>query len=201
MTASLMTRTSLLASLRLMVVLAALLGLFYPFVITTLSGVLFPHQATGSLLYDSQDNVVGSALVGQPFQGMQYFHGRPSAADYAPNGVSGSNLAPSNPALHERALNEARMLQARDGISLGAIPVDLLAASGSGIDPHITPAAAQAQAARVSRERGMPLADVEHAIQAATEYPGWFGEPAVNVLQLNLALNEWALNPRSSINE
>lgn len=190
MTASLMTRTSLLTSLRLMVVLAALLGLFYPFVVTTLSGVFFPHQAIGSLLYDREGDVVGSALVGQPFQGTQYFHGRPSAADYAPDGVSGSNLAPSNPALRERALAEARTLQERDGIARGAIPVDLLAASGSGIDPHITPSAAQAQAPRVSQARGLPLQEVESAIQAATEYTGLLGEPAVNVLRLNLALDD-----------
>ncbi|MHB0777075.1 potassium-transporting ATPase subunit KdpC [Halomonas sp. WWR20] len=194
MTASMMTRTSLLASLRLMIVLAALLGLLYPFVVTTLSGVFFPHQATGSLLYDHQGNVVGSALVGQPFLGLQYFHGRPSAADYSPSGVAGSNLAPSNPELRERALDEAHMLQERDGLSPGTIPVDLLAASGSGIDPHISPAAAQAQAPRVSRERGLTTAEVERAIQAATEYKGLLGDPAVNVLRLNLVLNEWALD-------
>ncbi|GAB2788798.1 potassium-transporting ATPase subunit KdpC [Halomonas shantousis] len=196
MTASLMTRASLLASLRLTVVLAALLGLCYPFVVTTLSGVLFPQQATGSLLYDSQGNAVGSALVGQAFVGPQYFHGRPSAADYDPTGVAGSNLAPSNPALRERAQDEARTLQQRDGMSAGAIPVDLLAASGSGIDPHISPAAALAQAPRVSQARGLPLPEIESAIQAATEYTGLLGEPAVNVLRLNLALDE-----RSPIDE
>ncbi|MCG7601477.1 potassium-transporting ATPase subunit KdpC [Halomonas sp. McH1-25] len=201
MNTSLMTRTSLLASLRLMVVLAVLLGLLYPFVVTTLSGLLFPHQASGSLLYDSQGNVVGSTLVGQPFLGAQYFHGRPSAADYAPDAAAGSNLAPSNPVLRERTLDEVRTLQERDGLSAGEIPVDLLAASGSGIDPHITPAAALAQAPRVSQARGLPLPAVENAIQAATEYTGLLGEPAVNVLRLNLALNERALNERSPTDE
>lgn len=193
MTTSLMTRTSLLASLRLMVVLSALLGLFYPFVVTTLSGVLFPHQATGSLLYDSRGNVVGSALVGQSFRGTQYFHGRPSAAGYAPDGVSGSNLAPSNPVLRERALAEARQLRSRDGLAAGEIPVDLLAASGSGIDPHISPAAAMAQVTRVSRERGLPESSIKQAIQTATEHAGLLGEPAVNVLTLNLALDSGSI--------
>lgn len=197
----LMRHTSILASLRLMVVLAALLGLFYPFAVTTFSGLLFPHQATGSLLYDQEGDIVGSKLVGQPFMGAQYFHGRPSAVDYDPAGVAGSNLATSNPALRERAQDEARTLQERDGMLPGAIPVDLLAASGSGIDPHISPAAALVQAPRVSKVRGLPLTEVESAVQAATEYTGLLGEPAVNVLRLNLALNERALDERSSIDE
>ncbi|OHV12807.1 potassium-transporting ATPase subunit KdpC [Kushneria phosphatilytica] len=190
MNTSLPARVSLLSSFRLMLVLAVLLGLIYPFVVTTLGGVLFPHQANGSLLYDRSGNMVGSALVGQPFAGAQYFHGRPSAAGYAPDAAAGSNLAPSNPALHERAMAEARMLQTTDALAPGSIPVDLLAASGSGIDPHITPAAALAQAPRISRERGLPMTAVEQAIRTATENTGWFGEPAVNVLRLNLALDE-----------
>lgn len=192
MTVSMTTRTSLLTSLRMMVVLAALLGLLYPFVVTSLSGVVFPHQSRGSLVYDENGTIVGSALVGQPFVGAEYFHGRPSAANYAPDQVSGSNLSPGNATLRERALQEARAIEERDGIAIGEIPVDLLAASGSGIDPHISPQAALIQAPRVSRERNIPITEVKNAISSATENGGIVGQPAVNVLKLNLALDEQA---------
>lgn len=185
---ALMIRPVLFSSLRLMVVLAALLGLLYPFVTTTLGGALFPFQAGGSVLHDSQGQAVGSALVGQSFEGAQYFHGRPSAVGNDPMSVGGSNLAPGNEALRERALDEADRLAVRDGLVIGEIPVDLLTASGSGVDPHISPAAALGQAARVSQARGLSLEDVTKAIAAATEYTGLLGEPVVNVLRLNLAL-------------
>ncbi|WP_405280603.1 potassium-transporting ATPase subunit KdpC [Cobetia sp. Ld8] len=192
-----MTRISMLASLRLVIVLASLLGLFYPFVVTTLSGTFFPHQATGSMLYGPQGKVVGSTLVGQSFRGAEYFHGRPSAAENAPNEVSGSNLAPSNPALRARALEEVHQLHLRDGLKPGEIPIDLLAASGSGIDPHISPAAAMAQVPRISRERGLQASSIKQAIQAATQYEGFLGRPSVNVLTLNLALDTGALEGTS----
>ncbi|GHC23073.1 potassium-transporting ATPase KdpC subunit [Kushneria pakistanensis] len=185
---ALMIRPVLFSSLRLMVVLAALLGLVYPFVTTTLGGALFPFQAGGSVLHDSQGRAVGSALVGQSFEGAQYFHGRPSAVGNDPVSVGGSNLAPGNVALRERAQQEAERLAARDGLIIGEIPVELLAASGSGVDPHISPAAARVQAARVSQARGLSLESVMQAIAAATEYTGFPGAPVVNVLRLNLAL-------------
>lgn len=192
MTVSMTTRASLLTSLRMMVVLAALLGLLYPFVVTSLSEVVFPSQSRGSLVYDEDGTIVGSALVGQPFVGAEYFHGRPSAANYAPDQVSGSNLSPGNATLRERALHEARAIEERDGVTIGEIPVDLLAASGSGIDPHISPQAALVQALRVSRERNMSITEVKNAISSATENGGIVGQPAVNVLKLNLALDEQA---------
>ncbi|RKD84216.1 potassium-transporting ATPase subunit KdpC [Kushneria marisflavi] len=183
-----MIRPVLLSSLRLMVVLAALLGLLYPFVTTTLGGALFPFQAEGSVLHDARGQAVGSALVGQSFEGAQYFHGRPSAVANDPMSVGGSNLAAGNGALRERAAQEADRLAARDGLVIGEIPVDLLAASGSGIDPHISPKAALVQVARVSQARGLTPETVKQAVEAATEYRGLLGEPAVNVLRLNLAL-------------
>ncbi|GEN24120.1 potassium-transporting ATPase KdpC subunit [Halomonas cupida] len=192
MTVSMTTRASLLTSLRMMVLLAALLGLLYPFVVTSLSEVVFPSQSRGSLVYDENGTIVGSALVGQPFVGAEYFHGRPSAANYAPDQVSGSNLSPGNATLRERALQEARAIEERDGVTIGEIPVDLLAASGSGIDPHISPQAALIQVPRVSRERNMPITEVKNAISSATENGGIVGQPAVNVLKLNLALDEQA---------
>ncbi|QEM80358.2 potassium-transporting ATPase subunit KdpC [Halomonas binhaiensis] len=189
MTTFSMSRTSWWVSLRLVVVLALLLGLIYPLAVTLVGGALFPHQATGSLLYDREGKVVGSALVGQGFQEARYFHGRPSAADYAADGVSGSNLAPSNPQLRQRALDEAQRLQTRDGLVAGQIPVDLLAASGSGIDPHISLEAAQAQRARVAQQRGLSESEVDSMISAAIDDGGWLGKPLVNVLRLNLALD------------
>lgn len=182
---------------RLVAVMALLLGLGYPLLVSALGGWLMPHQATGSLLTNSEGQVVGSSLVGQHFSDPAYFIGRPSAADYDPFGVSGSNLGPGNPALAERVQADAATIAARDGIALGEIPVDLLAASGSGIDPHITPEGAASQAVRVAQARGLTTAVVSKLISVATEYGGMLGQPAVNVLRLNLALDELTGSPGS----
>ncbi|MFQ3789461.1 potassium-transporting ATPase subunit KdpC [Halomonas sp. A29] len=183
--------------LRLVVVMALVLGLGYPLLISALGGWLMPHQATGSLIEDSQDRVVGSALVGQRFLDPAYFIGRPSAAEYDAFDVGGSNLGPGNPELRERAQALAVSIAARDGVAFGEIPVELLAASGSGIDPHISPEGAAIQVARVSQARGLTEAQMMNLIEDATEQRGRLGEPAVNVLRLNLALDELTGPPSS----
>ena len=165
-------------------------GLVYPAVSTLLGGALFPHQANGSLI-ERDGRVVGSSLVAQPFADARYFQPRPSAAGYDPKALSGSNLASSNPALRERVEKDSAAVAARESVAAIQIPSDLVTASGSGIDPHISPAAAQVQAARVAHARGVPFADVEAAIKAHTQKPtlGVFGAARVNVLELNLALD------------
>jgi K+-transporting ATPase ATPase C chain len=171
-------------------------GLAYPLVTTLTAGALFPRQAHGSLI-ERGGQVVGSALVGQAFTGDTYFSGRPSAAGagYDPVNASGSNLAPSNPALRERTQATAQAIAAREGVPLGQIPADLLTASGSGLDPHISPAGAAVQAARVARARGLSEARVRDLIAVNTERgPLGLGQPGVNVLRLNLALDNLALD-------
>ncbi|RAR59510.1 K+-transporting ATPase ATPase C chain [Onishia taeanensis] len=181
--------------LRLALVMALLLGLGYPLLVSALGGWLMPHQATGSLLMDKQGRVVGSTLVGQQFIDPAYFIGRPSAAEYDAFGVSGSNLGPDNPALAERVQADASTIATRDGVAPGEIPVELLAASGSGIDPHITPEGAASQVPRVAQARELATATVNTLINNATEYGGILGQPAVNVLRLNLALDELTGSP------
>ncbi|MEY6432915.1 potassium-transporting ATPase subunit KdpC [Thioalkalicoccus limnaeus] len=177
--------------LRGALVLMLLCGVLYPLLTVAIGGVLFPHQSTGSLI-ERDGKVIGSALVGQPFNAPGYFHGRPSAADYDPFGVSGANLAPSNPALRERAVASSIAISAANAVEAAAIPVDLIAASGSGIDPHISPAAAELQIDRVAAARGLPRAAVAALVAARVERPvlGVLGQPRVNVLQLNLALDD-----------
>ena len=177
-------------ALRAGLLLVVLCGGVYPAVTTLIAQGLFPGQATGSLI-ELDGRVVGSRLVGQPFESERYFQGRPSAVGYDPIQVSGSNLAPSNPALRARAQTTSRAIQEREGVSAAAIPVDLIAASGSGIDPHISPAAARLQVDRIARARGLPPAQVAALVEAETRRP-WFGDvgrPRVNVLELNLALD------------
>ncbi|MDC8015605.1 potassium-transporting ATPase subunit KdpC [Tahibacter soli] len=171
-------------------VLVVFCGLFYPVVSTVLGGALFPHQATGSLI-ERDGRVVGSRLVAQPFADARYFQPRPSAAGYDPKAASGSNLASSNPALRERIAKDSAAVAARDGVAPLQIPSDLVTASGSGLDPDISPAAAHVQAARVAQARGLTYAHVEAAIKAHTRKPtlGVFGAARVNVLELNLALD------------
>jgi K+-transporting ATPase ATPase C chain len=175
-------------------VLTVLLGLVYPLVTTGLALVLFPDQARGSLIVD-HGRVVGSRLIGQPFSGPGLFHGRPSAAGsgYDPTASSGSNLGPTNKALADRVTASVRDFGGGPG---RPVPVDLVTASGSGLDPHISPAAAELQVARVARERGLPEAAVRDLVRRATEGRQWgfLGEPRVNVLELNLSL---ALGSRS----
>lgn len=179
-----------LSALRGALVLMLLCGGVYPLVAVSVGRALFPHQAAGSLL--SRDGVVvGSALVGQPFAGPGWFHGRPSAAGYDAFALSGSNWAPSNPALRARAQAASGAIAEANGIAPAAIPSDLIAASGSGIDPHISPAAARLQVPRVAAARGLAKEQVGALVEAAVETPtlGVPGEPRVHVLRLNLALD------------
>lgn len=162
-----------------------------PILLSLLGGVIFPSQATGSIIKVG-DRAVGSELVGQPYEGDHYFHGRPSAIAHDPMAVGGSNLAPSNPVLRERVLAEAKRVATREGLTPKEIPLDLLAASGSGIDPHISPAAAKIQVDRVARARGVAPALIEAAIARHTtgKTLGLLGEARVHVLRLNLDLDQ-----------
>lgn len=182
-----------LAWLRFAAVGVLCAGLLYPAVATLAGGALFPAQAQGSLV--QRDGVaVGSRLVAQGFTGDGYFQPRPSAAGYDPRAAAGSNLAPSNPALRERVAASSAGIAAREGVAAADIPVDLVTASGSGLDPHLSPAAARLQVARVARSRGMPVESVQAAVDANTLPPtfGVFGQSRVNVLELNLALDALA---------
>ncbi|SEK29078.1 potassium-transporting ATPase subunit KdpC [Ectothiorhodospira marina] len=181
---------SWLAAARAAIVFILLCGGLYPLLVTTVGSLLFPHQATGSLIV-VDDTVVGSELVGQLFKAPEYFHGRPSAVDYDPFSVGGSNYAASNPALRDRVAEDSQTIALRYGVESSSIPVDLLAASGSGIDPHISPESAQLQAERVATARGITVSQVNELIVDFTEGPtiGVFGQPRVNVLRINLALD------------
>lgn len=172
--------------------LTLLTGLLYPAVITGLAQVVFPNQANGSLILQ-HGKVVGSALIGQQFTGPKYFWGRLSATDhpYDAAASSGSNLGPTNPALQKEVSDRIAALKAADPGNTQPIPVDLVTSSGSGLDPDISIAAAQYQAARVARARGLPLGQVQALINQYTtgRTLGFLGEPRVNVLKLNLALD------------
>ncbi len=162
-------------ALTLFVGLAVVTGLLYPGAVTGIARAVFPHEAAGSLI-EQNGKVVGSALIGQPFSEPKYFWGRLSATAPMPYNAAasvGSNLGPSNPALTDAARARIEALQAADPDNKAPVPVDLVTASGSGLDPHISPAAARYQAARVARLRGLPLAQVEALIAANTEGRGW----------------------------
>lgn len=173
----------------------ALWGLLYPVVITLVGGALFPIPANGSLIVKNAQ-VVGSSLIGQNFSGEKYFIGRPSAAGNGndPRAMSGSNLAPSNPVLRARAEADSKAIAAREGIVADRIPVDLIAASGAGVDPHISPEAAEIQVNRVAKARGIAPQQVRDLVRANTQQAvfGALGMPRVNVLELNLALDSTA---------
>jgi K+-transporting ATPase ATPase C chain len=172
------------------VLAVALCGLAYPAAGTALGGLLFPAQSTGSLV-ERDGVVIGSALVAQPFADARYVMPRPSAVGYNPAGAGGSNGSPSNPALRERMQADAQAVAAREGIAIADVPVELISASGSGIDPHLSPRGADVQVTRIARARAIDVAAVRAVIAAHTESPwlGVFGEPRVNVLAVNLALD------------
>jgi len=183
---------SLLQSIRMLLVLTLITGVVYPLAMTGVSRLAFPWQSAGSLVREG-DRVVGSALIGQQFTAPRYFWSRLSATSPVPyNGgaSSGSNYGPLNPALHDAAVARVAALRAA-GPAPDRIPVDLLTASGSGLDPHITPAAALAQVARVAAARGLDSARVRALVDARTERRtfGILGEPRVNVLLLDLELD------------
>lgn len=179
--------------LRFCLVMLVLCGFLYSASITKLGELLFPYQAHGSLL-EYEDETRGSVLIAQNFSGDAYFHGRPSAANNDPMATAGSNLAPSNPALRERALADSAAIQTREQITATLIPVDLISASGSGADPHISPAAAQLQIARVAKARAISETQIAELIAQNTEQKQWgiFGQVRINVLLLNLGLDQLA---------
>ena len=188
------------ASIAMLLSMTVLLGLLYPLAMVAFTGAVFPSQANGSLVV-RDGKVIGSTLIGQNFTGEGYFHGRPSAtvdadpadatktvsAPYNAANSSGSNLGPTSKALIDRVKEDA------DKLGKG-VPVDLVTTSGSGLDPHLSPAAAAWQVARVAKARNMPEADVQRLVAQHTEgrMYGLLGEPRVNVLQLNLALDAQA---------
>jgi len=176
------------------VLLSAVTGLLYPALVTGVAKTMFPFQAEGSLIVQD-GKVVGSELIGQNFSSPRYFWGRPSATGPMANnatGSSGSNQGPTNPALVDAVKARLEALKAADPGNTAPVPVDLVSASASGLDPHISMAAARYQTARVARERGLPPEAVQRLIQANTEARDLavLGEPRVNVLRLNLALDK-----------
>ncbi len=180
-------------ALVLFAVLTALTGVAYPLVVTGIGQAAFPDQAAGSLIL-RDGKPVGSSLIGQNFSDPKYVWGRPSATGPYPNNAtasSGSNQGPLNPALVDAVKGRIEALRAADPGNTAQVPVDLVTASGSGLDPHISVAAAQYQAARVAKARGLPVAQVQQLIEKHMEGRlfGFLGEPRVNVLLLNLSLH------------
>jgi|KBSSwiStaDraftv2_1062776.scaffolds.fasta_scaffold196597_2 K+-transporting ATPase ATPase C chain len=181
-------RAALVATLAL----TLLLGVIYPLAITGIAQVAFPDQALGSLMCDAQGQVIGSSLIAQAFARPEYLHPRPSAAGsdgYDASASSGSNLGPLNPALAERVAKSAADLRAQAGST--PIPGDAVTTSGSGLDPHVSPENARMQVARIAQARGLPVAEVRKIVEAHVVPPvfGVLGQPTVNVLETNLALD------------
>ena len=180
------------------IALSLLVGIIYPLLVTGVAQLIFPVQANGSLMA-REGTPIGSELIGQPFDDPKYFWGRPSATpDFPYNSASssGSNLGPSNPALVEAVKARVQALQKADPGNTSPIPIDLVTSSGSGLDPHISPAAALYQASRVARFRGLSEERVKYLVDKFTKPRQWgfLGEPRVNVLRLNLALD--GMQPR-----
>jgi len=181
------------AALVSLAVLTLVTGIVYPVVVTAIAQLVFPHQANGSLIV-KDGKVVGAALIGQPFDDPKYFWGRPSATSpfgYNAASSSGSNLSPTNPTLVKSVQERVDALRAADPDNRAPVPVDLVTASGSGLDPHISPAAALYQVNRVAKARKVDPASVRELVERHTEGRqfGFLGEPRVNVLALNLALD------------
>ena len=185
-------KKNLITAVLMTIATTVLLGILYPLLVTGLAQLIFPKQANGELIKGKDGVVVGSRLIGQSFSGPGYFHGRPSAAGaagYDASASSGSNLGPTNAQLIARVNGDVAKLQAENPGT--PIPIDLVTTSGSGLDPDISPAAAQFQIRRVAAERKVPEAEVARLIQENSENRQWgfLGEPRVHVLELNLALD------------
>jgi K+-transporting ATPase ATPase C chain len=184
-------KKQIITSLLYTAITAVLLGIVYPLVITGIAHVCFPDKANGQLIHNSTGELIGSKLIGQPFTGAGYFHSRPSAAGtgYDAGASSGSNLAPTSKALVDRVAQSVASEQ-----NGGPVPIDLVTASASGLDPDISPAAAFYQASRIARERHLSDDAVRQLIgqQISPRQFGFLGEPRVNVLSLNLELDKIA---------
>lgn len=186
-------KKNLIIAILFTLVTTVIFGLIYPVAVTLLSQLLFRDKANGQLI-ESNGKIVGSAIIGQAFTGPGYFHSRPSAAGmgngYDPTSSGGSNFGPTNKMLTDRVSASVKSVQAENPAA--PIPVDLVTTSGSGLDPDITPAAADFQVPRIAKERNMSEADVRQLVAAHTEgrQLGFLGEPHVNVLQLNLDLDK-----------
>jgi K+-transporting ATPase ATPase C chain len=183
---------NLVTAILMTIVTTVLLGLIYPLVVTGLAQVIFPAQANGSLIKRADGTVIGSSLIGQPFSSPGYFRSRPSAAGangYDAGASSGSNLGPTNKKLIDRVKADVEKAQAENPGK--PVPIDLVTTSGSGLDPHLSPAAAEFQVPRVARERDITEEELRRIIATHTQGRqfGFLGEPTVNVLELNLDLD------------
>lgn len=181
-------------AMMMLLMLTLLTGIIYPALVTGLAQLFFPEQANGSVIRDQQGNAVGSTLIGQPFRDSRYFWGRPSATSPVPYNAgasSGSNLGPNNPVLADAVKERIAALRAADPGNNKPVPADLVTASGSGLDPHISPAAAEYQIRRVAKARHLDPDKLWDLVRTHTEGRQWgiFGEPRVNVLLLNRALD------------
>ncbi|MNJ98505.1 Potassium-transporting ATPase C chain [compost metagenome] len=184
---------NIMPALRSYLFFTVLLGLLYPLVMTGLAQIFFAEKAGGSLIYNKEGQVVGSSLIAQKFENPKYFWPRPSSQDYNPLPSGGTNLGMTSQDL-KKSVDERRAKWAEAASSSAEVPLDLLFASGSGLDPHISPAAAQYQAARVAQVRGLETQQVQDLVNTMTRGRqfGILGEPTVNVLVLNKALDEMA---------
>lgn len=185
-------------AIKITLLLTLLTGLIYPLAVTGVTQILFPHQANGSLV-PAGGKFVGSELIGQTFAKPGYFHSRPSAAGAGYDGTAsgGSNFGPTSQKLIDRVKGDVAKFQKENPASTGPVPADLVTASASGLDPHISPDAAEAQVDRVAKTRGVPANEIRSLVASATENRtiGFLGEPRVNVLKLNLSLdNRYARN-------
>lgn len=178
------------ASFALAAITLLLCGLLYSIAAAGLGRALFPQQAGGSII-ERDGKAIGSALIAQPFAGLRYFQPRPSAANYDPMAATGSNLARTDPELSKRIREATTAVAAREDIAAADVPSELVTQSGGGLDPHISPQGARVQVARVAHARGLDPARVQALVSAAIEAPqlGLLGQPRVNVLRLNLALD------------
>ena len=179
-----------------------LLGGGYHVALWGIGRAMFPEQAEGSLIRRGDGTIIGSRLIAQKFERPEYFHPRPSSVDYNPASTGGSNYGPSNLEYLKLVQRRLEAITTREGVSAGQVPSELVTASGAGVDPHIPPAAAELQAARVANSRSLDPTGVRELITAHTEGPtfGLFGRPRVNVLELNIALDE-RFGPPAAVDE